>query len=113
MNGLYRAGEGAALQEVLENLEADRQWNPSTVQTLLQRIVGKGFAKAQLVRGRLRYTPTIRRREAVRQRAARLVEQLTGEDPEEALQVLRELVDDQLRTLERESQVREGRRRSA
>ena len=106
-------GEGAALQEILESLEVDRQWNPSTVQTLLQRIVSKGFAEAELVRGRLRYTPTMRRREVVRQRAARLVEQLAGDEPEEALQVLQELVEDQLRALARESEARQERKRSA
>ncbi len=95
-NAAWRVGPLATLGDIMEELREADVRSESTIQTLLQRIVDKGYLEAELSRGRLRYTPTISWRSGVKERAEAFFD-LVGKDGEEALLVVREALEKRLK----------------
>jgi BlaI family penicillinase repressor len=67
--------------EVAEVLFDRTGWRPTTVKTLLHRLVKKGFLAFEQVGNRYRYRPLVSRDESLRQASESFVERFFGGEP--------------------------------
>lgn len=65
--------EPCAAPTVQETLEGERKWSYSTVKTMMDRMVQKGFLKTERIRNLILYRSTITRKEAQRGEIMRTV----------------------------------------
>jgi BlaI family penicillinase repressor len=80
--------ERATAREVAERLEASRGWARSTVKTMLDRMVTKGFVDARQVGNVWEYRPALKPTEARRGAWRRFVDAAFGGSMEPALHFL-------------------------
>ncbi len=64
MEALWTRGDSTATQ-LQRDLEAQHHWAYSTVKTMLDRLVAKGFVKARRIGNVYEYTPGVHRRSVV------------------------------------------------
>lgn len=64
--------------EVVERIASQKQWNPRTVKTLLNRLVGKGALAYEAEGNRYRYFPAVSRDECVRSKSRSFLSRVFG-----------------------------------
>jgi predicted transcriptional regulator len=78
MEVLWAAGEPLTSADVAERLEAQRDWSPATVKTMLSRLAAKGAISHSEDGRRFLYSPAIERDAYVGRESRRFVERLFG-----------------------------------
>src|SRR5436305_8626918 len=64
--------------EVVERIAPQKQWNPRTVKTLLNRLVGKGALGYETDGNRYRYFPAVSREDCVRSKSRSFLSRVFG-----------------------------------
>ena len=64
--------------DVVDRVAARNQWNPRTVKTLLNRLVGKGAVGFEAEGKRYRYSPKVTREECVRSKSRSFLARVFG-----------------------------------
>ena len=78
MEILWAASEPLTSAEIIERLEAQRDWSPATVKTMLSRLAAKGALTHREDGRRFLYSPAIERDFYVGRESRRFVERLFG-----------------------------------
>jgi BlaI family transcriptional regulator, penicillinase repressor len=78
MEVLWAASEPLTSAEIIERLEAQRDWSPATVKTMLSRLAAKGALTHREDGRRFLYSPAIERDFYVGRESRRFVERLFG-----------------------------------
>ena len=78
MEVLWAASEPLTSAEIVERLEAHRDWSSATVKTMLGRLVAKGVLTHREDGRRFLYSPAIERDAYVGRESRRFVERLFG-----------------------------------
>ena len=78
MEVLWAASEPLTSAEIIERLEAQRDWSPATVKTMLSRLATKGALTHREDGRRFLYSPAIERDFYVGRESRRFVERLFG-----------------------------------
>ena len=78
MEVLWAASEPLTSAEIIERLEAQRDWSPATVKTMLSRLATKGALTHREDGRRFLYSPAIERDSYVGRESRRFVERLFG-----------------------------------
>ena len=78
MEILWAASEPLTSAEIIERLEAQRDWSPATVKTMLSRLATKGALTHREDGRRFLYSPAIERDFYVGRESRRFVERLFG-----------------------------------
>lgn len=79
MEPIWEAGACTAA-EVIRRLRDTRDWNHSTIRTLLARLVEKGALKYEVDGSRYIYRPAVSRRQCVRQKSRTFLDKAFGGD---------------------------------
>lgn len=79
MEPIWEAGACTAA-EVIRRLRDTRDWNHSTIRTLLARLVEKGALKYEVDGARYIYRPAVSRRQCVRQKSRSFLDKAFGGD---------------------------------
>jgi predicted transcriptional regulator len=78
MEVLWAASEPLTSADIIERLEAQRDWSPATVKTMLSRLAAKGALTHREDGRRFLYSPAIERDFYVGRESRRFVERLFG-----------------------------------
>jgi len=78
MEVLWAAREPLTSAEIVDRLEAQRDWSPATVKTMLSRLASKGAITHREDGRRFLYSPAIERNAYVGRESRRFVERLFG-----------------------------------
>jgi BlaI family penicillinase repressor len=79
MEPVWDAGEATAA-DVIKRLQATHEWNPSTIRTLLARLVEKGALRYEVDGARYIYRPAASRHECVRREGRSFLDKVFGGD---------------------------------
>jgi BlaI family penicillinase repressor len=79
MEPVWDAGEATAA-DVIKRLQATHDWNPSTIRTLLARLVEKGALSYEVDGARYIYRPAAARDECVRREGRSFLDKVFGGD---------------------------------
>ena len=77
MEVLWARG-AASIPTILEELSTATTWNPSTVKTLLRRLVQKGVVEVSGTRRSYRYSPLFSRQECLRAETRSFLDRMYG-----------------------------------